>query len=155
MTCKHKIRDDVLKVRSGCNNAGSSLLPALHTTQQNMGWLSNESLTIVADTLGLPAARIKGVATFYSMLDMKPTGRHIIRLCTNIACMIMGADRFIDILRDRYDLLPGSATKDGRFSLCIMECIGSCGTAPAMLVNNDFYHGLTADTLTEILDRYE
>ena len=120
-----------------------------------MGYLKEEALALVANTSGLPKARVKGVASFYSMLHLNPTGRHIIRLCNNVACMIMGAERLVDMLRLRYGLQPDGTTQDGRFTLVIMECIGACGTAPAMLVDNDFYQNLTEETIVNILEGYK
>jgi NADH:ubiquinone oxidoreductase subunit E len=88
------------------------------------------------------------------MYKHKPAGRNIVQLCTNVSCMILGAERLVDFLKNKYGLEPGGTTADGRFSLVIMECIGACGTAPAMLVNDDFYENLTDKYLEEILGKY-
>lgn len=133
----------------------ASLLPALHIVQKEFGWLSEEAMRSVASALNLTEAEVKGTASFYSMFRFKPMGRNIIQLCTNVSCMILGAERLVDFLKNRYGLEPNSTTKDSRFSLVIMECIGACGTAPAMLVNNDFYDNLTEERIEEILSRYK
>lgn len=132
-----------------------ALLPALYIAQKKLGWLSLEAMKAVADALNLPESDVRGTASFYSMFRLKPAGRNLIQLCTNVSCMILGAEHLQDLLKERYGLLPGSTTEDGRFSLVIMECIGACGTAPAMLVNTDFHENLTENNITEILERYK
>jgi NADH-quinone oxidoreductase E subunit len=154
MTVVEGIRQEILELRLSSPTAGTALLPALYVAQRGLGWLSEEALTLVAETLRIPRAEVKGVASFYAMLRSKPVGRHVIQLCTNVVCMIMGAEQLIDILKARYGLEPNGTSPDGRFSLVIMECIGACGTCPAMLVNTDSYHSLTEERFMEILDGY-
>ncbi|MCX8069680.1 MAG: NADH-quinone oxidoreductase subunit NuoE [Thermodesulfovibrionales bacterium] len=131
------------------------LLPTLYLAQKEFGWLSNEAIERVSEMLNIPKATVKGSATFYHMFRHKPLGRHVIQLCTNVSCMIMGAERLVEFLQSRFGIKPNSTTEDGRFSLMIMECIGACGTAPAMLVDTDFYDNLTEDRIVEILERYQ
>jgi len=133
----------------------SAVLPALYLAQREFGWLSSEAVMSVAKALNLPAATVRGTASFYSMYKHKPVGRHLIQMCTNVSCMILGAEKLVDFLKNRYDLEPGGMTRDGRFSLVIMECIGACGTAPAMLLDTDFYENLTEIRIEEILGRYK
>lgn len=133
----------------------AALLPALHIAQREFGWLNEDVMRTVAKALNLTEAEVKGTASFYSMLNLKPMGRNVIQLCTNVSCMILGAERLVDFLRKKYGLEPGSTTEDGRFSLVIMECIGACGTAPAMLVDKDFYDNLTEERIEEILEKYK
>lgn len=136
-------------------NARAALLPAIYIAQREFGWLSAGAYEAVADALGVPKATVRGVATFYAMYKHKPMGRNIIQLCTNVSCMILGAERLVDFLKNKYGLEPGGTTSDSRFSLVIMECIGACGTAPAMLVNDDFYENLSEKYIAEILERYK
>lgn len=133
----------------------SALLPALYIAQREYGWLNDEALLTVARTLNLPEAMVRGTASFYAMFRHKPVGRHLIQLCTNISCMILGAERLVDFLEKKYGVMPGGTSQDGRFSLVIMECIGACGTAPAMLVNTDFHDTLSEKRIEEILDNYK
>ena len=142
-------------IRSKYHDAQSSLLPALYVVQREHGWLSPEALKEVGEILNVPKAEVKGVSTFYAMFRHKPIGRHLIQLCTNVACMIMGSENLLNILKDRYGLEPNGTTVDGRFSLVVMECIGACGTAPAMLVDTDFHDNLTEKRITEILESYK
>lgn len=142
------------EIRARYPTSGSALLPALYIAQRDFGWLSQEAYEAVSSILGIPEATVRGVGTFYAMYRHKPMGKNIVQLCTNISCMILGAERLVDFLKNKYGLEPGGTTPDNRFSLVIMECIGACGTAPAMLVNNDFYENLTEESIEKILEGY-
>lgn len=132
----------------------AALLPVLYEAQREFGWLSDEALEAVSQELNMPKALVRGVATFYSMYRHAPKGRHLIQLCTNVSCMILGAESLLDLLKNRYGLEPGGSTADGRFSLVVMECIGACDKAPAMLVNSDFHDGLHVQNILKILENY-
>jgi len=145
---------EIAEIRTKYPNNRAALLPALYVAQREFGWLSPEAYEAVADLLSVPKATVRGVATFYAMYKQKPMGRHLIQLCTNVSCMILGAEKLVDFLKNRYGVEPGGISPDGRFSLVIMECIGACGTAPAMLVNDDFHENLTEKNLEETLEKY-
>ncbi len=145
---------EIEEIRTKYPNARAALLPAIYVAQREFGWLSPEAYEAVAEVLGVPRATVRGVGTFYAMYRQKPIGRHLIQLCTNVSCMILGAERLVDFLKTRYGVEPGGTSPDGRFSLVIMECIGACGTAPAMLVNDDFHENLTEQSLERILETY-
>lgn len=144
---------DILKERYPQERA--LILPALYIAQKEYGWLSPTALEQVSHTLNLPKALVRGIATFYSMFKHKPAGRHLIQLCTNVSCMLFGAETLVSLLRQRYGVTPNGTSPDGRFSLVIMECIGACDTAPAMLVNTDFHKGLNESNIIEIVERYK
>jgi NADH-quinone oxidoreductase E subunit len=150
-TAKRELEEIRLKYPT----ARAALLPALYIAQREFGWLSPEAYGAVSDLLGVPRAIARGVGTFYAMYKHKPTGRNIVQLCTNVSCMILGAEKLVDFLKNKYGLEPGGTSPDGRFSLVIMECIGACGTAPAMLVNDDFFENLTEKYLEEVLEKYQ
>ncbi len=133
----------------------SALLPSLYIAQREFGWLSQEAMQCVAKALNLSESIVRGTASFYSMFKHKPVGRHLIQLCTNVSCMILGAERLVDFLGNKYGLQPDGTTEDGRLSLVVMECIGACGTAPAMLINTDFYDNLSEKRIEEILEKYK
>ncbi|MBF0537700.1 MAG: NADH-quinone oxidoreductase subunit NuoE [Nitrospirae bacterium] len=132
----------------------AAVLPSLYAAEEVYGWLNEEAMREVSAHTAVPAAEIKGVATFYAMYKTRPMGRHVIQLCTNISCMIAGSDDLVEALRQEYALAPGSTTEDGRFSLVLMECIGACGTAPAMLVDTSAYDSLTTEKMLAILQEY-
>src|SRR4030066_1771811 len=89
----------------------AALLPALYIAQKEFGWLSFEAMKVVADVLNLPESDVRGTASFYSMFRLKPAGRNLIQLCTNVSCMIFGAERLQDLLQERYGLMPGGPTE--------------------------------------------
>lgn len=151
----HKILEEINRIKSKYHDSRFCLLPALYIFQREYGWLSPEALEAVGEILNIPKATVKGVSTFYSMFSHKPTGRHLIQLCTNVACMIMGGERLLDVLKEQYGLEPNITTPDSRFSLVIMECIGACDTAPAMLVDTDFHGNLTGEKVIDILEQYK
>jgi NADH-quinone oxidoreductase E subunit len=146
---------EIEEIRGKYPDRRSALLPSLYIAQREFGWLSQEAMSCVAKTLNLPEAEVRGTASFYSMFKHKPVGRHLIQLCTNVSCMILGAERLVDYICKKYGVHPNGTSPDGRFSLVEMECIGACGTAPAMLVNTDFYDNLTEKRIDEILEKYK
>jgi NADH-quinone oxidoreductase E subunit len=133
----------------------SAILPVLFIAQREFGWLSNDALKAVSLELDVPPAAVKGVATFYAMFNDKPTGRHMIQFCTNVACMLFGSESLLHILSNKYSIEPGGTSPDGRFSLALIECLGACDTPPAMIVNNDLHTSLTVERILEILESYE
>lgn len=148
------ILKEIDEIKARYPDERSALLPSLYIAQKEFGWLSPKAMRCVAQTLNLSEAMVRGTASFYAMFKHKPVGRHLIQLCTNVSCMILGAEKLIDFLKTTYGLEPNNSTPDGRFSLVIMECIGACGTAPAMLVNTDFYDNLDERKIEEILAKY-
>ena len=149
------VKKEISEIRERYPDRKSALLPALYVAQREFGWLSHEAMMSVSRALNLPEATVRGTASFYSMFRHKPVGRHLIQLCTNVSCMILGAEKLIDFLGTKYRVGPGGTSQDGRFSLVVMECIGACGTAPAMLVNTDFHDNLTEKKIEEILEKYK
>lgn len=146
---------EIQEVKKSYPKTKAALLPVLYLAQREFGWLRPEALEFVSEALDIPKATVKGVATFYAMYKHKLMGRHLIQLCTNVSCMIFGAERLVDFLKNKYGLEVGDTTADGRFSLVIMECIGGCDVAPAMLVNNDYYGNLTQEKIEKILEGYK
>lgn len=146
---------EIEEIKSKYPSRRGALLPALYVAQREFGWLSHEAMMSVSGALNLPEALVRGTASFYSMFRHKPVGRHIIQLCTNISCMILGSEKLVDLIKNNYGVPQNGTSGDGRFSLVIMECIGACGTAPAMLVNTDFHENLTEKSIEEILEKYK
>lgn len=132
--------------------SNAALLPVLDLAQRASGYLSVEVMDSVAEYLKLPATRVYEVATFYTMLHKKPVGKYHIQLCTNISCSLMGAETLHDFLRNKLAINKGDITPDGRFSLEEVECLASCGTAPVMQINDDYYEELTPEKINQILD---
>ena len=130
----------------------SALLPLLHMCQRRGGWITPEAEEWIAERLGLAPAYVHGVLTFYTMFRTEQTGENVIYLCTSLSCMLRGCDRVLDHIRERLGVETGGTTEDGKFTLLTAECLGSCGTAPMMQVNDDYYEDLTLERVDRILD---
>ncbi len=114
----------------------SAVMAALAIAQEEQGWLSSEAIELVAHYLGMPPIAAYEVASFYSMYDLEPTGRYKLTLCTNLPCMLSGAVDAGEYLKDKLGIGYNETTRDGKFTLKQAECMGACGDAPVMLVNN-------------------
>lgn len=133
----------------------AALLPVLHLAQRSVGWLPPHVIVAVADTLNLAPAYVFGVVTFYNMYNQKPRGKYFFQVCTNLSCMLRGAYDIYDHLCRKFDVHPGENTPDGRYTVLEVECLGSCGTAPMLQLNEDYHENLTieaVDRLVESLD---
>ncbi len=134
----------------------SAVMPALRIVQEvNGGHLTRELMDEVADYLGMPPIAVYEVATFYSMYEHKPVGRHKICVCTNISCMLRDADDLVEYLKDKLGVDVGEVTPDGRFSIKKVECLGACGEAPVAMIGKEYYGNLTRERLDELLDSLE
>jgi NADH-quinone oxidoreductase subunit E len=128
------------------------ILPALHLAQKEQGYVSDEAIAHIASLLGTSPARIEGVATFYTMYNRKPVGKYHVQICRNISCSLLGAEHLIGHVEKKLGVKPGGTTPDGKFTLTKVECLGSCGTAPVMQVNDDYHENLTVERIDSILD---
>lgn len=134
----------------------SAVMWALREVQEaNGGHLTNELMDQVAAYLDMPPVAVYEVASFYSMYELKPVGRHKICVCTNVACMICGCDGIVEHLQKRLGIGFGETTPDGRFSLKEVECQGACGGAPMVAIGTSYYENLTPESLDTILDGLE
>ena len=132
--------------------AEAVLLPALHIAQRQWGgWLPDEAIAAVAAELDLPVARVYGVVTFYDLYHQKPVGRHRIRVCTNLSCQIRGSEEILEVLHHELGVGEGEITPDGRCSYVHFECLGSCDTAPMMMVDDDYHENLTPNRVRQIV----
>jgi NADH-quinone oxidoreductase E subunit len=129
----------------------AALVPVLVLAQKEFGYLSPEVITYVSDLMRLPRARIYGTATFYSMLNLEPLGKHHIQLCRTLPCALRGSERILGHLETRLGIKPGETTADGRFTLSEVECLASCGTAPMMQIDDDYHENLTEDKIDRLL----
>jgi NADH-quinone oxidoreductase subunit E len=132
----------------------SAVISALHAVQhENKGFLTTELMDAVADYLGLPNILVYEVASFYSMFEVKPVGRHHISVCTNISCMLRGSQEVVDHVEKKLGIKTGESTPDGRIYLKREEeCLAACTGAPMMMVDHVFYENLTPTSIDKILD---
>lgn len=135
----------------------SAVLGALTAAQHhNHGFLTTEIMDEVAAYLELPPIAVYEVASFYSMYETKPVGRHSISVCTNVSCMLRGADRIVEHLEKRLNVSLGESTKDGRFYLKREEeCLAACCGAPAMQINHKYFENLTPEKIDKILEQFQ
>ena len=132
----------------------SFLVPMLLYTQDELGYLSDEAVSYIAGKVGLPELEIRNVISYYSMLTTKPRGKYNVQVCTNISCMLRGAEEVYDHCRKKLGIGHKQTTPDGVFSLEEVECIGACSWAPAMQVNYDYHEKLTPEKVDGILSEY-
>lgn len=130
----------------------AALLPTLWLAQNEFGYLSNEIMEYVATLLKLPPAKVYSVASFYTMYKRKPTGKHFIQICRTLSCQLRGAEEVTKIICNKLNVGLGETTSDNKYTVIEVECLGSCGTAPMMQINNDYYENLTKSKVNEIID---
>ena len=134
----------------------SAVIPALHLVQDhNGGWISEDLMQAVADELDMPKIAVYEVATFYSMFELKPVGRHKICVCTNISCLLRGSEGVVSHLQSRLNIGFGQTSEDGRFTLKEVECLAACGGAPMMQIGKQYYENLTPEKIDQILAELE
>jgi NADH-quinone oxidoreductase subunit E len=130
----------------------AAMLPVLYLAQQEFGYLGPEAIDYVAQLMGQSPAKVHGVVSFYTMYNMKPIGRHHIQVCRTLSCALAGAEKVTDFIQRKLAIQLGQTTADGRFTLSEVECLASCGTAPMMQINDDYYESLNEERVTEILE---
>jgi NADH-quinone oxidoreductase subunit E len=147
-----KSKAEIRRVRDEYPDPQSALLPALRLAQEDYGgWLPEAAFDEVAAAMDLPATQVASVATFYTMLNRKPVGRHLVQVCTNLACSLLGVEHVLEYIGRKLGIAVGETTQDGKFTLLEVECLGSCGTAPMMQVDDRYYENLTEDKIDQIL----
>lgn len=134
-------------------NLKAACIPVLHVCQEQNGWISEEVMQFVADRLSLSTAHVKGVVTFYTLFNKEPVGKHQVWVCRTLSCALRGSDEILHHCEKRLGIGPGQTTKDGKVTLRTAECLASCGTAPMMQVDKDYYENLTTAEVDRILDR--
>jgi NADH-quinone oxidoreductase subunit E len=152
ITLNQKTLEEIERAASKYADRNSAIMPALWAAQQEFGHLSEEVIEAVAAAVGVPKAKAQGLATYHSLYWKKPVGKYVIMLCTNIACTLMGAETLLEHLEGKLGINEGETTPDGMFTLQEVECIGSCGNAPAMCINDTFHYDLTEAGIDKILE---
>jgi len=132
----------------------SALIPLLLYAQDEVGYLSDEVISDIAKRVDLTELEVRNVISYYSLLRTMPAGKYVVQVCTNISCMLRGAEEVFDHCKQRLGIDHKEITRDGTFSLEEVECIGACSWAPAVQVNYDFYLEVTPDKMNKILDDY-
>lgn len=131
----------------------SALIPLLFVVQRERGgWIDNAGINFLARFLNLAVTDVWETATFYSMFNLRPVGRHHIQICKTLSCKIMGEPDITGHICSKLGIHPGETTEDGKFTVTMVECLGSCGTAPMMQVGFDYHEDLTIEKVDQILD---
>ncbi|MBR6783213.1 MAG: NADH-quinone oxidoreductase subunit NuoE [Clostridia bacterium] len=130
------------------------LIPVMQKAQELFGYLSFETMELISERLDVPVSEIYGVATFYALFSLKPKGDYVISVCTGTACYVKGAQAVLDEVKNQLGIESGETTEDGKFSIQDTRCLGCCGLAPVMTINNDVYGRLDPADVKDILAKY-
>ncbi|MCR4416489.1 MAG: NADH-quinone oxidoreductase subunit NuoE [Ignavibacteria bacterium] len=129
----------------------SVILEVLYLLQEKYGYISQEGMKYAAELLGITEEQVLGVVTFYTMFNTKPIGKYHLQVCTNVSCMLKGAYDLLKKLENELNIKKGETTSDGLFTISEVECLGSCGTAPVVQINEDYYENLNEEKLLQII----
>jgi NADH-quinone oxidoreductase subunit E len=140
------------KARLPAGFESSLVLPCLRRIQQERGYVADQDIDLLVDYLGVPRIQIEEVLSFYTQLRRQPIGRWHLQVCRNVSCSLRGSERLIDLLQTRLGIRNGQTTPDGRFTLSTVECLGSCGTAPVVMVNDAYHENVDAARLDALLE---
>lgn len=133
----------------------SALIPLLFVIQRERGYVDNPGVNFLADFLEIEVTDVWETVTFYSMFNLRPVGRHHLQICKTLSCKIMGEPEITEHVCKRLGIHPGETTEDKKFTVSLVECLGSCGTAPMMQIGFDYYEDLTTEKVDKILDSLE
>ncbi|MBI1798584.1 MAG: NADH-quinone oxidoreductase subunit NuoE [Candidatus Eisenbacteria bacterium] len=148
-------RAEIEKSLTRYPNRRSAVMPVLWALQLEIGWLPPAALRYAASVVELPESEVFGIATFYTMFNLRPVGRHHLQVCMTLSCSLMGADRLFRHLEKKLGIGHGETTPDGRFSLRRVECLAACGGAPCLQVNFDYHENLDEAKVDRLLETLE
>lgn len=141
----------VAKIKPRYPTNQALLLPALHEAQKEHGWISPEIMDEVAAAIDIQASIVREVVTFYTMYNLKPVGKYHMQFCTNISCALLGAEELLEHCEKKLGLEAGDTSRDNKFTITEVECLGSCGTAPCVQINDDYHENLNKERLDQLL----
>jgi NADH-quinone oxidoreductase subunit E len=144
---------EALKKRLPPHFESTLVMPCLHAVQAARGYVAEEDIVALVDYLGVPRIQIEQVLSYYTMFRRRPIGRWHLQACRNVTCSMRGSERLVDVLGRKLGIRPGQTTADGRFTLSEVECLGSCGTAPVVMVNDAYHENMSIEKLDELLGR--
>lgn len=153
MALSPRVTKLIESIRGNFPTTQALLIPALHAVQDESGWVSVDSMKDIGAYLQLPLSKVKEVATFYTMFKLEPQGKVNLQFCVNISCWLNGADKLVHCAEKRLGIKCGETTKDGKYTISEVECLASCGTAPVLQINEDYYEGLDVPKLNQLLDQ--
>jgi NADH-quinone oxidoreductase E subunit len=133
----------------------SAVLPILDIVQRQEGWVSMAAMHVVGEMIDMAPMRVYEVATFYTMFNLKPVGKHHVQICTNLPCQLRGSDSVVETCKKELGIGLGQTTADGKFSLAEAECLGACVNAPVVWIGDDFYEDLDAETTKKMIEAFK
>lgn len=147
--------EELFKIIAAHKGQKGALMPTLEQSQNVYGYLPAEVLQIISDELGIPMGKIYGVVTFYSLFSLYPKGKYKLSVCLGTACYVKGSGEIFEKAKQILNIESGECTLDGKFSLDACRCVGACGLAPVMMINDEVYGRLTPKDLEDIIAKYE
>ena len=156
MNTSNSIVEGVREILKGYPDAKrDSLIPILQAIQEKQGYLSRDAVVTVGEYLSLPASKIYGVATFYSQFSLQPKGQNVVSVCLGTACYVKGSQKVLEKVCSELELEVGQTTQDGVFTVQATRCLGACGLAPVMMINDEVYGRLVPEDVPGILAKYK
>ena len=146
------LHDEIRGFAARYPDSRSAVMPALRAAQERYGWLSPDALREVAEALDLTPAYCKAIATFYDMYHLEPMGRHVVEVCTNLACALAGAQRVVEAFESELGVAAGETTEDGAVTFQTIECAGGCGYAPVVVVDSRYREPVSPDDVPSIVE---
>ncbi len=140
------------EIKSHYPEQKAAIMPVMWMAQKKFGWISDEVKQYIAELLGLSYAHVHGVASFYTMYFKKPMGKYHVQVCTNVSCMLLGGEEIYMHLRNKFGIKNMEVTEDGKFSIEEVECMGACGGAPMIAINEEYYENIDIKKVDEIIN---
>lgn len=147
-------RKDIDEIIAHSETRQAASIDVLVAVQEHRGWISDETLQEISEYVQIPANELDGVATFYNLIYRKPVGKHIINVCDSISCFVTGCTKMRAELERKLEIKTGETTKDGKFTLLVVQCLACCDRGPAMIIDKDLYGPVKNEDLDEILGKY-
>ena len=147
--------DQIDKIIDKYENEKGILIQLLLDIQHEFHWIPKDAITRISERLKIPYSQIYRVASFYAALSLKPIGRHLVQVCLGTACYVRGGSKILDTVEDALEIKAGNTTDDTKFTLSGVNCLGCCAQGPMLMVDSDYYGGLTSTQLKGILEKYE
>jgi len=155
MALSERVKGKLEKIRSNFPTEQALLIPALHFVQEEAGFINMQAQKDIGEFLHLPLSKVREVISFYTMFKQEPIGKVNLQLCVNISCWLNGSDKLLSCMEKRLGVSCGETTKDGKYTISEVECLASCGTAPVLQVNEDYFENLSVDGLNKLMDKLD
>ena len=150
-----EIKKEIEQIYEHFPEKSAACIEGLRVIQKHHRWVSDEAIEELAEILDMSPDAIDSVATFYNLIFRKPVGRHVILVCDSVSCWVMGYEKIAESLKEKLSIEFGETTKDDRFTLLTVPCLGTCDRAPAIMIDTDLHRDLTTDKIDGILGKYE